>query len=153
VATQEDSVSKLESIQLPLVNKFYKRCGDSAKAGRGDIVYVVRRAGAIVAAVRLQERSSGSYFLRSMCVAPELRRQGVGGFLLAGMREFLDTIHCYCYPFSHLDGFYSAAGFQVVEPDGLPDYICAPLMRYRQQGRKLLLMVRDPKASKTPQLA
>lgn len=138
----EDCVSCLDPIQLPLVNKFYKSCGDSAKAGRGDIVYVVRRAQTIVAAVRSQQRAPGSYFLRSMCVAPQLRRQGLGHLLLSGMRDFLDTIHCYCYPFDHLDGFYGLAGFCVVDPDTQPDYISEPLLRYRRQGRKLLLMVR-----------
>ena len=144
MAVEGATVARLDPIQLPLVNKFYKRCGDSAKAGRGDLVFVVRQGQAIVAAVRLQERAPASYFLRSMCVAPELRRQGVGRLLLSGMTDFLDSVHCYCYPFSHLENFYGLAGFRLAEGEGQPDYIREPLQRYRQQGRKLLLMVRPP---------
>jgi len=143
-------VVELTDIQLPLVNRFYKDSGDSAKAGRGDRVFVVRRypvlngaVSKIVAAVRLQEKSDGWWFLRSMCVAPELRGQGIGRVLLEGLTDFLSEYSCFCYPFDHLEDFYCLAGFELVDVADIsqqPDFMAEPFERYRRQGRKIILM-------------
>jgi len=140
-------------IQRPLVNRFYKDSGDSAKVGRGDRVFVVRRCqtsnpavSTIVAAVRLQENSGGWWFLRSMCVAPELRGQGVGQRLLEGLGGFLSKHSCFCYPFDHLQRFYALAGFELIEAAAIaqqPDFMTEPFARYRRQGRKIILMQRS----------
>ncbi len=130
----------LAEIQLPLVNKFYKSCRESARAGRGEQVYVVRAREGIVAAVRLQPAADGWHFLRSMCVAPQLRGQGVGRVLLQGLAEFLDTHPSYCFPFAHLHDFYAQAGFRATEPGDVPDFMAAAWQRYVRKGRKIILM-------------
>ena len=150
------SVERLDQLHLPLVNKFYKACRYSAKAGRTDVVFVVRLQAEsahqpIIAALRLQLQQSNialvgaspSYFLRSMCVAPEYRRQGVGLFLLQELRPFLQDHSCYCYPFAHLQSFYSSIGFALRDPSTAPAHMVEAFMRYRRQGRDIVLMSRD----------
>ena len=141
-------VEQIDDIQLPLVNKFYKRCRYSAKAGRGEWVYVVKGPDSqgvtgIVAAVRLQQKAEGWAFLRSMCVDPELRGRGDGGIgqmLLKGLSDFLEQHQTYCYPFDHLQHFYAQVGFQRVDAERLPAYIGDAFLRYQQQGRKIIVM-------------
>jgi len=142
------TVELIEDIQLPLVNRFYKQCRYNAKAGRGERVYVVRKTGVIVAAVRLQHKSDW-FFLRAMCVDPALRNAGVGHFLLQGLEPLLSEHPCFCYPFDHLQRFYETCGFTRIDEATLEkseghDAILEPLQRYRRQGRKLLLMWRKP---------
>ena len=143
---------QLLPLHYPLVNKFYKNTGYGGRAGRDELVYILREASAIVAAVRLQPKPDGWLFLRAMCVAPELRGQGAGRQLLRGLNELLTSRPVYCYPFEHLIRFYAAAGFQRVNDERLPEGKPAPgpvtphfmteaLQRYRQQGRKVCLMV------------
>ena len=133
-------IEKLESLYLPLVNRFYKNCRYSAKAGRGEEVYVAKMAGQIIAAVRLSPKGGNRFFLRSFCVSPEYRRQGVGRILLRGIEPKLQAIFCYCYPFRYLQGFYQQAGFRPVEQ--VPDTILQPYQRYCRQGRDIIIMVR-----------
>lgn len=141
-------VELLQPIQLPLVNKFYRHCHYSAKAGRGEQVFVVRGPDSegredIVAAVRLQQRAKGWYFLRSMCVQPELRgggEKGLGSLLLQGLSGFLQQHPTYCFPFDHLQHFYARAGFVSANADAMPEFALAQLMRYQRQGRKIILM-------------
>jgi predicted N-acetyltransferase YhbS len=141
------TVERVEALRLPLVNRFYKQCRYSAKAGRGEVVYVATAGGNIVAAVRLTPvrqtpGQEGYYFLRSMCVAPEMRGQGIGRQLLLGMQSFLDSIDCYCYPFSHLLDFYAAAGFCHIDDDKAEHWMREPFLRYCRQGRDIKIMVR-----------
>jgi N-acetylglutamate synthase-like GNAT family acetyltransferase len=140
------SFEQLDDIQLPLVNKFYKSCRYSAKAGRGDHVFVVRSVShgsqTIVAAVRLQLKASGFFFLRSMCVDPNYRRQGVGHYLLQQLTPFLLGKKCYCYPFTHLQSFYALVGFELIDQKNSPAFMTDPLQRYVQQGRDIVLMLK-----------
>ncbi len=131
---------QLSEIQLPLVNKFYKQARYSSKAGRGEVVFVLKSDSGIVAAVRLQPKADGWYFLRAMCVHPDIRRQGVGALLLASMQEFLRVNSVYCFPFDHLVTFYAQAGFRVEDLTEAPDSMRDACLRYQQQGRKICLM-------------
>lgn len=151
-------VEKLPDISLPLLNRFYKECRYSAKAGRGERVFVVKQP-AIVAAVRIVAKplnpvqqqqildlglGSGKedevYFLRSMCVAPALRGQGLGRQLLQGLEVELAGQLVYCYPFQHLLNFYGEIGFSRQQEEQMPDFIVQAYRRYRQQGRDIGLM-------------
>lgn len=145
-------ISQIEDIQLPLVNRFYKDCRYSAKAGRGEVVFVARvsegqslPANKIIAAVRFQKKADDWWFLRSMCVAPECRGQGVGQQLLAGLKTFLAERPCFCYPFNHLEAFYGLLGFELTETEQIhlqPSFMSEPFERYTRQGRKIILMQR-----------
>ena len=135
------TIEQLAEIQYPLANKFYKHSRYSAKAVRGDDVYVLRGESGIQAAVILQKKSDGWVFLRSMCVDPQWRRQGLGGQLLLGLADTLAQQKVYCYPFEHLQKFYSAAGFSLMDVDSAPDFIVHAFERYSAQGRRICLMI------------
>ncbi len=135
-------VEQVEALSLPLVNRFYKGCRYSAKAGRGETVFVIKVDGTIAGAVRLTPKANNYFFLRSMCIDPEWRRQGLGKQLLMGITPFLKGINCYCYPFSHLLAFYGEAGFVHIEEEGTPAWIQQPYQRYCQQGRDIKIMIR-----------
>ncbi len=134
---------QLTELQIPLVNKFYKQARYSSKAGRGEVIFVLKGVAGIVAAVRLEPKQNACHFLRAMCVAPELRGQGVGTELLAQMQDFLKAHSVYCFPFDHLTKFYGDAGFQLQSAEGLPSSIVDPFDRYQQQGRKICVMGND----------
>lgn len=135
-------VECVPEMQFPLVNKFYKACRYSGKAVRGETVFTLKGPQGMVAAVRLEPKSDGWYFLRSMCVAPELRGQGLGSQLLRGLEDFLQQHPCYCYPFDHLQGFYEQAGFTLQDPHSASAEIQETFQRYTAQGRKIILMMR-----------
>lgn len=135
-------VECVPEIQFPLVNKFYKACRYSGKAVRGEAVFALKGLQGMVAAVRLEPKNEGWYCLRSMCVAPELRGQGLGTQLLYGLEDFLRQNPCYCYPFDHLQGFYEQSGFRLQDPHTAPVHMLESFQRYTRQGRKIILMVR-----------
>jgi len=137
----------LEPIQLPLVNRFYKDCRYSAKANRSDEVYVLRHDGKIVAALRLSLKLEQHLFLRSMCVHPEYQRKGLGAALLKALGPVLAQQPVYCFPFTHLEGFYGNAGFERKSPESVASFIRDPWASYCRQGRDIIIMTRSPKAS------
>jgi len=136
-------VERLEPIQLPLVNRFYKDCRYSAKATRSDEVYVLRQGGKIVAALRLSSKPEHNLFLRSMCVHPEYRRRGLGAELLTALGPVLTLQPVYCFPFSHLEAFYSNAGFERQMPESVASFIRDPWASYCRQGRDIIIMTRS----------
>jgi N-acetylglutamate synthase-like GNAT family acetyltransferase len=136
-------VELLDALHLPLVNRFYKSCRYSAKAGRGEQVFVLREKGAIKAALRLVPKPDSFRFLRSMCVAPECRRQGLGLRLLQEIETDLDRSPLYCFPFDHLQSFYETIGFELRSPDDVPAFIRDPFDAYVRQGKKILIMTRQ----------
>ncbi len=139
----EYSLQQVPALQLPLVNKFYKHCRTSARAGRDETVYVLKCGSDIVAAVRLQPRE-GWYFLRSMYVDPACRGQGVGSTMLQGLQPFLQAHASYCYPFVELQAFYAQGGFFSLAEADAPAFMVDALQRYRAQGRAICLMVNRP---------
>ena len=136
------SIQLLDPIKLKLVNKFYKQSRNSGKASRSDQVWVIRNPQEIVAALRLIDVKC-DLLLRSMCVKPELRKQGLGTFLLEGIVDALAIKDCYCYPFTHLVTFYRVAGFEEVAVDVVPEWISTPYHRYKGQGRDIVIMKRS----------
>lgn len=155
------SIECVDPLRLPLVNRFYKNCRYSAKAGRGELVYALHQEGSIQAATRLvpysfrgqdlqqlmtltgsERRTDHCLFLRSMCVQAEKRGQGLGTALLQAVIEPLNKAFSYCYPFSHLHDFYAQIGFKQVAQEQVPGFIAEPYQRYCRQGRDIIIMVR-----------
>ncbi|WP_257284513.1 GNAT family N-acetyltransferase [Endozoicomonas sp. SESOKO1] len=139
------SVEELNPIAFPLVNRFFKENGHKGKASGNERVWVARcPKEKIVAGLRASPKSGG-YLLRSVQVARDAQRKGIGSFFLRAALNDLNTINCWCYPFAHLEYFYQGAGFFKPEPDSVPPDILDPYLRYRQQGHTFLLMARCPK--------
>ncbi|ARU54962.1 GCN5-related N-acetyltransferase [Oleiphilus messinensis] len=136
-------VERLAPIQFPLVNRFYKEAGHKGKARGDDVVFVLKAHGIIRAAVRLCP-VEGRLFLRGLWVMPEFQRQGLGSVLMQQVIEqYLQGRYCWCYPFAHLEVFYSQFGFKVVAPESVPECIAGPYTAYTRAGKAILIMIRD----------
>jgi len=152
IAISDCKVERVEGPSLQLVNKFYKSCRYSAKAGRGDLVFCVRSKGIIIAALKLVPQeiqsinaSQSWLFLRGMCVDPSLRGCGVGQFLLQSIADEIGSTASYCFPFTHLERFYASIGFVLRDPSDLtiPPLVRQSYERLISQGRKVHLMTRQ----------
>ncbi len=114
-----------------------------AQAPKGDLIYVAMLNQRLVAALRLHPVNS-AYLLRSMCVSAEHRHQGIGSALLTYLQSPLEQIECYSFPFSHLLDFYARAQFQICEAATVPQSIYDKYHRYRDNGKKIILMKHQP---------
>ena len=132
-------VEELESIALPLVNRFYRENGHKGKARSDERVFVLRDQGRIVAALRACPKADG-YLLRSVWVATDRRRKGTGTTLLNCVLSKLGSFPCWCYPFDYLEAFYQRSGLQQVPPEQTPDEISSVWVNYRARGERFLLM-------------
>ena len=124
---------------LPLVKRFYKKNGMRAQAPKGDLIFIALKDHKIVASLRLHPVQS-CYLLRSMCVAANQRKQGVGSALLQFLQPTLGKIECYSFPFEHLIEFYQRANFVLFESNSCPEAITDKFQRYIDKGKKIALM-------------
>ena len=110
-----------------------------AQAPKGETIFIASLDSRIIAALRLSPVGH-NYLLRSMCVSSELRNQGIGSFLLQQIQPDLADINCYCFPYSHLESFYSSAGFSLINIETAPEAIRDKFQRYVNNGKKICLM-------------
>lgn len=104
------SFQKEHDSRFAEVNRFYKRCRDRSKIQPSDSVYTLTICGEIVAALRLQLRAS-VFFLRSVCVNPNYRRQGLAIRLIKAAVAEQKGLSGYCFLQLDLQTLYSRAGF------------------------------------------
>jgi len=108
--------------------QFYKRCREPVKFQVSDRIYYLRQSqvladvlankgthcfsstGMIVAALRIQN-DVNLFFLRSLCISPDYRRQGLAGYLIEQVLMEVKLQPCYCFSYPHLCQLYQAAGF------------------------------------------
>ncbi len=126
--------------RLPLVDRFYASCKYRVKCGRSDRVYTLSYQGQIIAAARLLPQNSGELLLRKLCVAPELRRQGIAGYFMRALIAASAPLACYCFALPHLRDFYLALDFKLLTPEQVPSETAALAQRYRERKRDWLLM-------------
>jgi len=110
-----------------------------AQAPKGEVIFIASKDTQIIASLRLSP-SGDDYLLRSMCVSAELRQQGIGSYLLQQIQPNLNTLECYCFPYSHLEYFYQAAGFILVDINSVPEAIRDKFTRYLNNGKDIILM-------------
>ena len=108
-----------------------------------DVVYLAQADGELVGVVR-RTHEHGVTMLRGMQVAPEWRGRGVGQRLLDALVADLGLEPCYCIPWSHLTGFYAAAGFREIPEEAAPPFLRYRLAGYRTRGLDVLVMGRLP---------
>ena len=140
-----DSVFKcVDELRLPLINRFYASCNYNVKCGHHDRVFSLTRQGEIIAAARLMPHSQGYFLLRNLCVAPEVRNQGVATYLLTKiLAELLPTNStgsCYCYALPHLQSFYLALGFKHLTTEQVPQDVAETHIRNCARKRGWVLM-------------
>ena len=133
------TVKQVEHYSLPLVKQFYKKNGMRAQAPKGEAIFIASQDTQIIAALRLSP-SGDDYLLRSMFVSTELRQQGIGSHLLQQIQDTLNSIECYCFPYSHLENFYQSAGFILVDIKSVPEAIRDKFLRYLNNGKDIILM-------------
>lgn len=132
---------------MPLVNKFYKANRGRSRAKSSDKVWVVRQNNELVAALRVVPLC-GHEFLTGVQVAVNKQGQGIATGLLTQVFEKLYEADnparlmkpCYTFPYSHLVGFYSCLGWQVMAEDDLPKPLQTRFARYVGQGRDICVM-------------
>lgn len=123
---------------LPEVAAFYQSVGYSGVARAEDEIHVGREQGRIVGVVRLCEEES-VLVLRGMYVAADRRGQGVGPALLAAVSRGIGERACWCVPYSHLERFYSHAGFRTVDASEAPPFLNERAERYRANGQEVVI--------------
>ena len=135
------------------VNKFYKRQKHKGSASGNERVFVVYDAPtkkvdnsedepSIIAAVRLVP-AENYYWLRSLYVDRSRQGAGIGSQLLAHINTHVhSSIHC--FPYSHLEAFYSQCGYQMINLDPGPLALQQLYKKYNQKGDGVLFMSRIP---------
>ena len=128
---------------LGLVDRFYRDCGEKARCGRHDRVYIAREGREIVAAARLLAVDD-CWLLRNLTVAPARRRRGLARQLMqALLARHRDSPVC-CYALAELEGFYLSLGFARTEAGKLPPGIGQTFVRYQARGKSFVLMACFP---------
>jgi len=142
------------------VHEFYRAHGEPARVGTRDQVFALfSERDEIHGAVRLAPRRDSAighlHFMRSLYVAPPLRRQGWGSRLVS------HALHnaagpCFCYAYSHLEAFYTSAGFEIADPSRVPGWMADGYTTVQRQqtrkGRCLLLLTHRVSAPLEPRL-
>lgn len=136
-------VQQIDHYTLPLIKQFYKKNGMRAQAPKNELIYSARLEAQLIAALRLSPLGN-DYLLRSMCVAAELRRQGIGQQFLQALQPVLASHKVYCFPFSHLVDFYQQANFELITTDDAPPAIADKFLRYLNNGKHICLMQHQP---------
>lgn len=133
------TISQAEVNQLPLLKRFFKSNGFRAQAAKSDMIFYAQHKNIIVCALRLCQYGD-SWLLRSMCVKSDYQRQGVGRHFLHNISAHLQSTACYCFPYEHLEKFYSEAGFSQIEASLSDNRISTLFKNYRSRGKNILLM-------------
>ena len=132
------SVQMLETVQLPLVNKFYKAHRARGKAKGNESVWVVKDKGEIVGAARVAD-ISGHDFLTGVVVAGDFQRQGIAAALVSEIAKTQQK-PCFTFPYLHLVALYQKLGLVEVDVSELHKPIQMRFERYRGQGRDIVAM-------------
>ena len=127
----------------PDVSRQFRQWGQKVKCGKKDRVYVLRDTQQLLAAARVLEPAEGQFLLRSLTVAPELRRQGLARELMQHIlhepRQWREPA-LYCYALGYLREFYLGLNFCEYRTEQVPMAIAEPYRRYRERGKTFVLM-------------
>lgn len=135
-------ISVVTEEELHVLNRFYKRNGHKGKASNKDHAYWLKEDKKILAAVRFTPTADG-ILLRGLWVDKAFRQQGIGSTLLQACRPYWQGQDCYCFPYQHLQDFYTKLGFSSPNAS-TPLFFLQQLTRYQQRGEKILLMQYQP---------
>ncbi|HEY7884227.1 MAG TPA: GNAT family N-acetyltransferase [Cellvibrionaceae bacterium] len=141
----EDEIHALEiaAQELPLADRFYKGCGEKARTGKTDRVFVLKQRHLWLAAARIV-RVNDALLLRNLTVLPAMRRRGLARQLMLSLLKQLQPMPVYCYALAELVGFYESLGFDRISTDSVPAAIATPFIRYQNNGKTFVLMSYNP---------
>ena len=80
--------------------------------------------------------------MRGMRVLEEHRCRGVGKAILNSLVSEGSSRNCYCIPYSYLQQFYAAKGFDKIAPSEAPDFLRDRFRDYRARGLDVIIMRR-----------
>lgn len=132
----ECEVVQLDTLKIPLVNKFYDRCRAKGRAKKHDTVWVVYYRSQIIAACRIQF-IDGEYFLSTVMVEPVYRGLGLARFFILNVLSDVKQ-PLFTFAYADLSHFYTSVGFARV--DSLPTSLSSRLKQYQKQQGNLIAM-------------
>lgn len=134
------STERVPSLWFLLVKKFYQEHYPSGKPNKADPIWVLKKHGKILSAVRLKQFSEYQ-LLTAMVTEPNQRGKGLGKHFLHSIHNALTEKSCYCFAFSHLTDFYQNCGFRCISVEQLPQELAQRFNAYTAQGRQLTPML------------
>ncbi|MGX9418749.1 GNAT family N-acetyltransferase [Vibrio sp. RC27] len=129
----------LDSVKLPLVQRFYKRHYPATKPKKNEHIIIARSLGEICAVVRFRPIEQYK-LLTGMVVDEAFRGQGIGHQLLEHCQQQILSENVYCFAFTWLEPFYQAHHFHSLDPDQLPNNLNILFQRYKSSGKSLIPM-------------
>ena len=132
----ECEVVQLDTLRIPLVNKFYDRCRAKGRAKKHDTVWVVYYRSHIIAACRIQLLED-KLFLSTVMVDPEYRGLGLARFFIQNVLSDLEH-PLFTFAYENLRHFYTSVGFVYV--DSLPSSLSSRFKQYQKQQGNLIAM-------------
>ena len=106
------TVQKLDTLKIPLVNKFYTLYSVRGRANKQDQVWVVYSEMQIVAACRIQNKHD-FLFLSTVFVAPQHRAKGLAKQLVcAAIKQ--QSMPLYTFAYKNITALYTSLGFNQV---------------------------------------
>jgi N-acetylglutamate synthase-like GNAT family acetyltransferase len=137
---------KLDTLKLPLVQRFYKSHYPATKPKKNELVIVARRSGDICAVVRFRPIEQFQ-LLTGMVVNEQYRRQGIGHQLLNYCQQDMISNQVYCFAFTWLASFYQQHDFRTIDIEQLPNSLYILFQRYQNSGKSLVPMKYVPEFS------
>lgn len=136
----DDAFLVLDKTKYPLVNKFYKKFYKKGMAGKNELVYVVQKK-EIICAAKIKPLDD-SYLLSGVVCNTAHQRQGYASCLIKNIVLSHDK-PLYCFPYPHLEKFYTQLGFIAIDTSKAPEVIQQRFINYTQR-KTLLLMIFNP---------
>jgi N-acetylglutamate synthase-like GNAT family acetyltransferase len=129
---------------LEEITDFYKTHARAAKVTASDELVVAYADQKFIGSVRLCNED-GVYTLRSMQVAKDHQRRGLGLEILNRFRQRIEEKNIsevYCIPYVHLEEFYGNIGFKKIEDTQAPEFLQERIaeMRQRNPDKEFILM-------------
>lgn len=124
------------------VNKFYRSQKHKGSASGDEQVFVAwdtsETENTLIGAVRLVPYED-YFWLRSLYIHEDLRGHGLGHELLRTVQNQI-TLPIHCFPYGHLNSFYSKAGYVDTPKPELPQSLQQLYDRYSNKDESLLIM-------------
>ena len=105
---------KIDKIQIPVINQFYKAHYKKGLAKKSDWVFTIRLASSnqLVACAKIKHIEDQMLLTGVVC-DPAFQHQGIASYLIKEIQTFIDedSKPLYCFPYPHLEIFYLRLGF------------------------------------------
>ena len=136
-------IHRAKASEIDGLATFYRMTGYRGSVAPADRVVYATENEKIIGAGRLCEEE-GLLVLRGMRVLEKHRGRGVGRAILDTLVDEGSHNECYCIPYSDLQPFYAANGFDKIAPSEAPDFLYDRFREYRARGLDVTIMRKKP---------